>query len=101
MLAESRVWIDAAGNRTITLVRSAAGAAAISAAVLNASEADWFQFWESAVTAQTPMPIGGSYLPVSLRAALTFICADNTLAVLYVPAPSVTIFLADGQTVDP
>lgn len=101
MQAESRVWIDAAGARTITLVRSVAGAAGISAAVIAASEADWSQWWESAVTAQVPAPVGGPYLPVSLRAALTFVCADNTLAVLYVPAPNRTIFLADGQTVDP
>jgi hypothetical protein len=45
--------------------------------------------------------VGGAYLPVALRAALTFVCADNSLAVLYVPSPNQTIFLADGQTVDP
>lgn len=101
MLAESRVWVDAHGARTITLVRSTAGAAAISAAVAAASEADWMQWWESNVTVQTPAPVGGAYLPVSLRAALTFLCADNTLAQLYIPAPNQTIFLADGQTVDP
>lgn len=101
MQAESRVWIDAAGNRTITLTRTTTGAATIAAGVLLASEADWIQQWESVVAVNAPVPLGGTYLPTSLRAALTFLCADNTLAVLYVPAPSVTIFMADRQTVDP
>jgi hypothetical protein len=100
MQAESRVWVDAAGNRTITLVRTVAGAATIAAGVALASEADWLQQWESVVATNAPAPLGGAYLPVSLRASLAFVCADTTLAVLYVPSPSLAVFLADGQTVD-
>jgi hypothetical protein len=101
MWAESRVWVDGSGGRTITLVRSVAGAAAISAAALAQSNADWAQVWESAVTANTPAPATASYPSVALAAALTFVCADGTLAVLKIPAPVVGLFLADGQTVDP
>lgn len=73
----------------------------ISAAVIAASQADWVSYWESSVSTNVPAPAGGPYLALSLRAVLSFICADNTTAVVRVPAPSTAMFLADGQTVDP
>ncbi|SRR6266851_4219552 len=101
MQARSVVWVDAVGNRTITKISTNTGAAVIQGNILNCSQADFLLWWESAVTANgAPAPPGGSFLTVNQRAALTFLCADNTQVVLLIPSPSSTIFLADLETVD-
>jgi len=94
--------VDANGNRTITRINTVAGAGAIQTAILACMTGDFDQWWESAVTANgAPAPAGGQYQGVQQRAALSFICGDATIAVLIVPCPAVSIFLADQQTVDP
>lgn len=101
MDTRSIVWTDANGLSAITMVRSTAGAGAIQAALLAASQADYIQWWESATTINgAPAPAGGQYRGGNQRAAFTFICADNSQVDLILPAPSVGIFLADQVTVD-
>jgi len=99
--SRSVVWVDANGNKTISRISSNTGATVIQGNILNCSEADFLEYWESAVTANaTPIPPGGSYRGVLTRAALLFLCADNTQATVLIPCPSLSIFLADQETVD-
>jgi hypothetical protein len=98
----SVVWVDASGYRGITRLNSVAGAAAVVAAMVAASNADYQETWEGPLTANgAPAPIAATYQPQSARAAMTFICADLTNLVLLLPAPQLTDFLTDGQSVDP
>lgn len=102
MNARSVLWTDVSGLQTITLVRTNAGATALQAAMLAVSNADYLQWWESAITANgAPAPVAATYQSVTDRAVLTFVCADNTQAVLQVIAPQSAIFMADQQTVNP
>lgn len=98
----SVVWVDASGYKGITRINSAAGAGAIVASIIAASNADQLEAWEGTLVVNgAPAPIAASYQPQSARAALAFMCADGTLVTLLVPAPQVGDFLADGQTIDP
>lgn len=96
----SIVWADAGGYTVVTKVRSATGAAGIMADALAVSNADWLEDWEGALSTHVATPTSAVYQPASLRAVLTFLCADNSQVRLIVPSPQVGIFLADKQTVD-
>jgi hypothetical protein len=99
--ARSIVWVDANGYTTITLVKTSTGAGTIQSDLLALSQADYLEWWESATTVNAvAAPAGGTYRPSSIRAQLTFQCADGTQVALIIPSPSLSIFLADGQTVD-
>lgn len=101
MWTRSVLWVDAQGYVTLTRINTDAGLDATAfAALLACSRADWQQCWESAMDTHTPAPAGGTYSSVGDRAALQFVCADATTVTLLIPAPSLSIFLADGETVD-
>lgn len=101
MKARSVIFVDANGNKTITLLRSNTGAAGIMGGVLNCSQSDFLSWWESDVTVNPlPAPPGGVFRPVNQRAVLTFLCADNSQVDVIVPAPSLVIFLADQETLN-
>lgn len=97
----SILWADVNGNQTITRVNSSAGVAAFKAAMLGCSTGDWSQQWESTLATNVPAPTGGTFSSVGDRAVLLFICADNTMARIIVPAPALAIFQSDGETVNP
>ena len=97
----SVLWVDGAGGSTITLLRAVTSAAAIEAALLGVSNADWFNAWEGPLLINlAPSPVIAPYQSVSQRAALLFLCADGTTARVDLIAPQLGIFLADGVTVD-
>lgn len=99
--ATSIVWIDANGQKTITKVNTFAGFGSFSGALKNLSNADFLLTWESITNPNpTPAPVASIYQSTQDRAALIFKCVDNTLVTVIVPAPSLNIFLADGETVD-
>lgn len=98
--ARSTVWVDANGFRSITKLTSVGGASSVVGDLQALSNADTSQYWESAVTTNVPVPVSAPYQSGGQRAALTFICADTTNVVVIVPAPKLTIFQADGITVD-
>lgn len=100
--SRSTIWLDANGFQTIHLVRTTAGATAITAALAAASNAARIRYWESPETTYIgPTPTAAPYLPGRLVAELAYQCADMSEAALRLPAPQVGIFLADGSTVDP
>lgn len=100
-LNRSVLWVDGAGGSTITLIRSVGGGAAIETALLGVSNADWFNEWEGTLNVNlAPAPIVSQYQAVRQRAILTFLCADGTTARVDAVAPDLSIFLADGVTVD-
>lgn len=97
----SIVWLDAGGFVTITRVQTATGAASIQADALAVSDADFNDWWEGDLNINTsPAPTSSQYPSVRQVAVLSFLCADGTIANLRIPAPSISIFLSDGVTVD-
>lgn len=100
--ARSVVWIDSGGNSTITLIRTSSGAGTIEGDVLALSNADWFNQWEGTLFVNaSPSPTFADYPSVTQNATLLFLCADGTNARLDIVAPKISIFMADGVTVDP
>lgn len=103
-MSESRsvVWVDANGKNTITRIRTGTGAGPLQSAILAASNADFVTFWESAETTNgAPTPTAATYQPAQPYAQLSYLCADNTIATVLIPAPRLSIFLADQETVNP
>lgn len=95
------MWVDTNGNVTLTRINTTSGmGGAAFAALLACSGADWQQCWESVLDTHVPAPPGGTYSSVADRAALIFVCADNTNVTLLIPAPALDIFMADGETID-
>lgn len=99
--ARSIVWVDAYGARTIIKVQSQTGAASAEASLEALSNASVVEFWESVITPGAPAPVALTYQSVVNRAVFAFACADGTLYNVIVPAPSASIFMADGVTVNP
>ncbi|SRR6516162_2548711 len=97
----SIVWIGAGTGLTINRIRTATGAGTILADLLAISQADQLNTWEGDLTINgSPAPGGGQYPGLNQIANLVFLCADNTTAQIRLPAPSISIMLADGVTVD-
>lgn len=98
----SIVWVDGAGGSTISLIRALTSASTIETELLAVSNSDWFNEWEGTLNINlSPAPTIASYQSVSQQATLVFQCADGTTARVNVIAPKLSIFLADGVTVDP
>jgi hypothetical protein len=97
----SILWSDAGARSTISLLLADPTAAAIQGALLAKSNADYIEYWEGPLVINgAPAPVVAQYPSVMQQAVLTFQCADGTIAKVSLPAPKLSIFLADGQTVD-
>lgn len=100
-LNRSVIWVPAGPFSTITLIRTSTGGAAIQAAILNHSNADFLNEWEGTLNINSsPAPVNAEYPNTNQQARLVFTCADATQAELIIPAPKIGIFLSDGVTVD-
>jgi len=97
----SVIWGDANGVTRQTIITTSTGAGTIWAAVQAASQAGINTTWESALGAPVGTSATGSYQSVKVSAQLTFQTASGSFLRLTIPAPSVGIFLADHETVDP
>jgi hypothetical protein len=95
------VWIDGAGERVIQNIRTASGASSIVAELEAVSQAKVVTSWEGTESAFTVVPGTGTYITVRQTAVLYFADVVGRVAKLYLPAPDSSIFLSDGQTVDP
>jgi hypothetical protein len=104
MAVETRsvVWVDSVANTSITRINSDGGAASIQSAVLPCINADYLQFWESALLVNSsPSPSFGEYPSVGQKAILLFsTTAPGIMVKLVLVAPSESIFLADKRTID-
>jgi len=97
----SSIYVDANGGKTIHRIRTTAGAGAILADLLVHSNADFFETWESSETANlAPAPVAAAYQQANTAALLQFVCVDFSIARLRIPAPKLSIFFADGATVN-
>lgn len=95
------VWQDAGGRTKATIPCTHASANNIMSALFalsNAAPVEWFEGTDH-LTGLTPA--GGMYPDVTDMARLTYTDGTGSLANLSLPAPSSSIFLADGSTVDP
>lgn len=97
----SVIWQDFNGITRQTIITSASGGGAVWAAVQAASQSGVQTSWESSLGAPVGTPATGAYQSVRSAAQLTFQTASGDLLRLTVPAPSLGIFMADSQTVDP
>ena len=96
----STVWLDNSGRGTINLIRTNTGGSGIQGAIDAVSNAGVFNTWEGTLVITTPSSTTATYASVTSEALLQFQCADGTEAQLAIPAPSLSIFLSDGVTVD-
>lgn len=102
MYTKSVIWVGFNGDQTITRINSTATAPATTTAIIGCSHADELAEWEGVYSPNgTPAPTAGDYGGTNSRANLVFACADGTASTLVVVAPKRSIFMADGQTVDP
>src|SRR5882724_9709050 len=99
-LTASVMLADAHGNQTIVRINTSGGSGSILSALLACANSDAFQFWESVLATFTPAPVASDYLNVGQVAVLTFVTASGSQVSLRIPAPKLSIFLADGVTVD-
>lgn len=97
----SVIWLDFNGVTRQTILSSLTGAGAVWAAVQACSRAQVLTSWESPLGATVGAAANASYQSVKVSAQLTFQTASGSLLRLTVPAPLLTIMLADGQTVNP
>lgn len=95
-------WVDAQGQRVLHVINfTGSGFGSIIAALENHSSAVVNENWGGAVGCNPNLPTTTDYTTVRITAVLIFADATGSTAKLYVPAPNTSIFLADGDTVDP
>ena len=97
----SVIWADVNGVTRQTIITSNTGAGGIWVAVQAASQAQVSTSWESTMGIAVGTAAVGNYQSNKMSAQLTFQTASGSLLRVTVPAPSIGIFLADHQTVDP
>lgn len=102
MAAQKRsiVWIDAGGRTRVTIPCANPDNAAIMAALLAHSNGGIQEWWEGPDNILTPSATAAVFPDVADLARLTFTDGGGNLAVLALPAPLSSIFLADSVTVD-
>lgn len=97
-----QVWVDAQGRTTLTLANTTGSLATLFAAIKAQSNADVLNDTESSLNVNgAPAPTNAVYPSVRDSAKLVFVTALGNTVTLTVPAPVSSLFLADGQTVDP
>lgn len=94
-------WADAAGGSATTIATGNATLAALMAALAGKSNASVATWTEGGVNVAAPAPVAADYISVRDQAVLIFADAAGALTQLTLPAPVASIFMADGQTVDP
>jgi len=97
----SVIWQDFNGITRQTILTSLTGAGAIWAAVQAASQAQAQTSWESVLGAPVGSSAAGTYQSVKSSAQLLYQTGSGAQLKLTIPAPSIGIFLADRQTIDP
>lgn len=95
-------WGDVAGQTRSTAITANASASAVEVALLNASNADVLLESEGQLFSNSsPSPIAATYQSVEDFAALLYADAGGSIVQITLPAPKASIFMADGETVDP
>ena len=99
----SVVLVDANGVSTIVLLHlTDAALLTDGVAAISNGAADWTQYWGSTAEVNpTPTPGTGTYLSVLDVADLYFSAPSGDWSHVVFPSPSDSMFMADGETVDP
>jgi len=97
----SIVWIDAGGRTRQTIPAGNATLSSIMAQIQAVSNADVLTWFEGSDNSLSPSPVSATYPDVADAAILVYADGGGLEARLTVPAPLLSIFLADGSTVDP
>lgn len=99
--SRSTIWIDANGRTRQTILRGNASLATVESDLLALSNADTQRSWEGPTAVNpAPAPVAATYQNVADYAVLVY--TDGTdLVYITLVAPQASIFLADGETVDP
>lgn len=99
---ETAQWIDSAGNTRRHDYTTSGGAAAVIAALIAKSNANIAEKWEGPlVITAGPATTAAPLQSVGDVAELLFSTASGAAVKVMLPAPSVGIFMADQETVDP
>lgn len=97
----SCVWVDAAGRTRQTILRGNASLATVEADLLALTNADTQRSWEGpTVLNPSPAPTNATYPNVADYAVLVYTDGTDLVYVTLV-APQASVFLPDGETVDP
>lgn len=99
--ASSVVWIDVNGRTRQTIIQTLTGAAPITTVMQSFQLASIQRLWESAMVIPGTPPSAGNYQSNSSAAELLFQTGAGTIVRLVVPAPGISVFKADGVTIDP
>lgn len=99
--AATLVWVDAQGETCLHVIRTQTGVGAIETALEEYSQGGVIECWEGTDETYSPTPGTDVYPTVRVVARLIFQGSAGSTASLYIPAPSGSIFLSDGVTVDP
>jgi len=95
------IWTDAMGEKTLNVVRTSTGVGAIEDALQEYSNAGLTECWEGLDELILTSPSTDAYPTLRVVAKCTFQSATGSTASVYIPAPQTSIFLSDGDTVDP
>ena len=96
----STIWVDFQGNTQQTIMSTNSGGAGIEADMLAASQAARLRMWEGTDGGATGTSHNAIYVSVSDYAWIQWLCADNSVVSLSIPAPRQAIFQADGESVN-
>jgi hypothetical protein len=95
------IWVDAAGKTRLTTLRGSASLATVEGDLLAKSNAAIARWWEGASTIPGGAATAAIYPSTKDAAELVFSTPTGTTVTVTLPAPIASIFLADGETVDP
>lgn len=102
ILIRRTTYVDVQGNSRTAQLLGTASTFLIQSAVLTVSNADYALESEAELFANpTPTPVNAQYQSVLDSATLFFQTSAGTTVQITIPAPRASIFLADGETVNP
>ena len=95
-------YIDVNGQLRTTQIVGASTLAVVRGQVLLLTNSDEATDSEAPITVNpTPNPVAATYQSVTDIARLLFLTSAGTIVTINVPAPLASMFMADGETVDP
>jgi hypothetical protein len=95
-------WTDVSGNVRTTSLLGVSTMSVIELALLTSSNGDYLSDSEAEVFANaSPSPAAAQYQSVTDTAQLWLVTTAGTLVQVTIPAPKLSIFMADQETVNP
>lgn len=95
------VWVDAQGERTLSVIDTSTGVGSIETSMLNHINADHLQCTEGILETYSASPSTSTYNTVRVAAICTFVDSTGSEGSVILYSPKDNIFMPDGDTVDP